>query len=478
MDEILSLLKPGMAFNSWVDVSNYLNFKDKRATVIEGKLKHYCDFHKENKKVFIDNVFNEVKPFKTMDFIYEIGQSIRVNTGEYKIVDRFYDANPNRPNTKCRWYLCKCETHDYIFKLTEKRIKEGIGCPLCGNRKLISGVRTLYDIHPEILKYLVNPDDAKLVTPKSGKYIRCRCPVCGSTKEIMVSNLVSHGFSCSVCSDNLSYPNKFVRCFLNQLNIKFFVEHSFDWSQSKIYDQYIESLEMIIENHGEQHYKESSLTSRSLKEEQENDDLKKKLAKTNGIKHYIVLDCRKSSYEWIRDSIMRSELPHLLGFKIEDIDWFKCDAFARSSLVINIWEDWNLFHDLDYLSLKYKIGKRTITSHIQSGYNIGKCDMTVEQHYENAKPMMANDVHCKPIYCETDDIYFKSRKEVGDYYQNIFTRTGQHSLYMYINNNRPYKGKVFKYITKERFNELKTLSKADNSIHVIGDYYDVKYLRS
>ena len=50
------------------------------------------------------------------------------------------------------------------------------------------------------------------------------------------------------------------------------------------------------------------LGGRTLEEEQENDELKKSLAIKNGIKDYLVIDCRESEMEFIKSNILKSQL--------------------------------------------------------------------------------------------------------------------------------------------------------------------------
>ena len=62
---------------------------------------------------------------------------------------------------------------------------------------------------------------------------------------------------------------------------------------NKRYDGYIPFFEIIIEMHGEQHYKQSGW-GKNIRDEQENDKYKKRLAFENGITEdkYIEIDCR------------------------------------------------------------------------------------------------------------------------------------------------------------------------------------------
>lgn len=119
------------------------------------------------------------------------------------------------------------------------------------------------------------------------------------------------------CSEKLSgsYPERLVNSLLNILGVDFAREQSFPWSthvlgtdgktSTKRYDFYIPALSAIIEVHGSQHYDGgfANLGGRSLEEEQANDKQKEQLAKSNGIKHYVVINALTSTLEYIKESI-------------------------------------------------------------------------------------------------------------------------------------------------------------------------------
>ena len=107
---------------------------------------------------------------------------------------------------------------------------------------------------------------------------------------------------------------------LKELNIEFKTQlnkKDFDWCQNYKYDFYIPSLNMVIETHGVQHYEKSN-RGRDLEEEQLNDRLKKELALNNNIKNYVVVDCRKSELEWLKENTIK-ELDRY--FNLSNIDW-------------------------------------------------------------------------------------------------------------------------------------------------------------
>ena len=258
-------LNKGMIFKNSKEACKFIGYQDvSHSNQNYSRLSHYCKYHTDKKyNIYIDEVFEEVLPFRNLDYIYDLEDIIITKTGKVKVLDRYYTYDEKEDKNR-KTYKCECLLDNHVFELFEHRIKDGVGCPVCGKRKLIPEVNSLYDEHPELLIYLKNIDDAKNVTSNSSKTITCICPFCGEEKCLIVNNFTRYGFSCSYCSDGISYPNKFVRNFLMQLNISYSSEKTFEWSNKKIYDQYIEGRSIIIENHGLQHYEERNSIFRTL----------------------------------------------------------------------------------------------------------------------------------------------------------------------------------------------------------------------
>lgn len=237
----------------------------------------------------------------------------------------------------------------------------------------------LGETHPQLIKYLKNKED-KFFSRGSKQKITVKCPICGNEKETRLLYLTNQGFSCSSCGDGNSYPNKFMESLIRQSGFEFFTEHRFDWAiknnTHKIYDVYIPNLSCIIENHGGQHYKRSfeKIGGRTLEEEQENDKLKKELAKENGIKDYFEIDCRKSELNWIKNSIIKSGLLELLKLTEDDIDWTECHKYAVKSKVYYACELWNDGLSIKDISTKLCVNNNTITKYLQQGKELRLCD--------------------------------------------------------------------------------------------------------
>jgi hypothetical protein len=276
-------------------------------------------------------------------------------------------------------------------------------CPTCGHRKNIIISKLIYDgtFHcdhcnsfgvkrPELVKYLVNKDDAKLSFANNNKVL-VKCPDCGDERLVQVSHLYADGYRCIKCGDGVSFPEKFLSCVLEQLNVDFVKQLSqkqLTWCGRYKYDFYIESESIIIETHGAQHYDEAfcNRNSRTLEEEKENDKNKKALANQNGISNYIVLDCRRSKLDWIRNSILNSRLAEI--YDLSDVDWAKCAQFATSNLIKKVCDYWAEHgQDLTTRDLEpiFKTTYKTISKYLKQGAELGWCDYDVKKEDEKRR---------------------------------------------------------------------------------------------
>ena len=239
--------------------------------------------------------------------------------------------------------------------------------------------------HPHLVQYFINKEDTLKYSYGSNESILMRCPHCGFEREKRITDLVSKGFSCKICSDQIPYSEKFLANLLRQiLNQEFITQLSkttFKWCGKYKYDFYIDKINGICETMGSQHYKQSSGNWGLLEKVQENDKQKELLAKNNRIDNYIIIDCRKSKLEWIKNSIMQSDLPELLNFKEDDIDWLKCHEYAcNSNLVKEVCNLWNSgIKSTIEIAEQIKIGKSTAWKYLNIGTELGWCD-AIKRH--------------------------------------------------------------------------------------------------
>lgn len=100
-------------------------------------------------------------------------------------------------------------------------------------------------------KMLENPNEGYMYTAFSNHRTNWKCPNCGHLiNNRKIADMTIYGLYCPVCSDGVSYPEKFVANMLKQLEINFIYDRPRKWSKNKRYDFYIEQYNMIIECHG------------------------------------------------------------------------------------------------------------------------------------------------------------------------------------------------------------------------------------
>lgn len=312
-------------------------------------------------------------------------------------------------NKKGYWF--KCLDHPE-HKSEQKSIN---GFTLNGQNGYIScnQCNTIAITHPHLIKLFINKEDTYKYSMGSHEIIFIKCPDCGYEKEIRVADLTRNNFRCDMCSDNIPYGEKFFANFLKQiLNDNYEIQLSkniLKWCNNYRYDFYISDKNCIVETHGKQHYEEhkNSIWG-SLTEIQENDKQKEMLAKENGISNYIVINCKESNMECIKDSIMNSKpnLPKLLNFKEDDIDWLQCHEFACKNLVKTVCDLWN---DGINNSLKIahtvKLTKNTVIKYLKQGAELGWCDYDPKEQKGGKK-----------IICLTTGEIFNSISDVGRKY--------------------------------------------------------------
>ena len=419
-----------------VEIIKYTT-KDKMLSI------RYCD---KEFKIYVSGFkncsFGELLKIKTIDYKYNINDIIN----DYKILDKIRIKRGKKTEKGYKYKCLKCSYEGEIF---EYMLSSGASCPVCCNRIVVKGINDIATTNPEYIKYFVNIEDAYKNSKGANKNVKLKCPDCRYEKRMTLNSLTNTGFHCSKCSDGLSYAEKFIFSLLEQINTKFKNHKYFKWSDKKQYDFSISDINTIIETHGLQHYKDSfnriksNKKIRSLEEEQQNDKLKEKLATENNIKHYIVLDCRRSELDWIKNSVMESKLPKLLNFKEDDISWLKCHEFALSSLMKKACELWNSgVKSTSDISKVFNISQGSIIRYLNNGAKCGLCD------YTNCKSK------CRVAVYNSNNIKlgeFKSVNELAKKSLEIFGEKFSTGAISIANkNNKIHKGYFFKYIKEDK----------------------------
>ena len=345
------------------------------------------------------------------DFLYDIGHKIIDDKRNLIITERekIKGYSKTLPNTNIKVYTCTCmKCGDTDVKITESHLKEGRGCPTCRGLKVVKGINDIPTTDPWMIPYFQGGiEEAAQYTNNSNKKIFPVCPDCGkvSVKQYKINKIYTRkGFSCN-CSDGVSYPEKFVSEFLNQLGISFISQAStrtFDWLNKNIrYDFYIPDKNIIIEANGAQHYEYNNWTDRTLEDERKNDKMKEDLALSNGISFYVKVDCRKSDKEYIKQSIMNSVLSII--YDCTYVDWDRCEIRALSNLTKEICDYYsNISHNIKEISNKFNKGHDTIVRYLKIGNKYNWCSPPYEIY--------------KKVYVSKDGVVnvYESAKYVSD----------------------------------------------------------------
>lgn len=432
-----------------IEIANYLNNR-KISVLYNG---NYFDIDKNQlKNCNIGNIIGT----RNTNYIYGENEIINTKNGTIKIIKQIRIKDISGANRK--GYTVKCMIDNYVYDIFENRILDGDGCPVCSNQIVVKGINDIATTHPQYVDYFINIDDTYTHSYGSKQKVWVKCPRCSARKFTSIDSLTGKEFTCPQCSDGVSYPNKFVFNFLNQIykiqNIDFYPEKVFDWAKDKRYDEFIPSLNIIIENHGRNHYEGGfeNFGGRTYEEERKNDILKKKLALSNYFEDfkYIELDCRYSNLEWIKTSIMKSNLPLLLNFKETDINWDECNSYALKSRIAEIANMWNEGFSKKYIANKYKLKSNNITTYLKQAAKIKLCNYDIE--YENKRSAkLIGKSNSYPIYCINNNIYYDSI-ELASKLLNCDSSQISRVLSGKYKHTHGFK---FERITQEQFNQYK-----------------------
>lgn len=358
------------------DISGEIEIVDYTYRYVTIKYKDKTD--KLTTDSFVRCSLGNVLGIRTNDFKVDIGTNFKNDKRNITIMDREYRIDDKGISRK--WYKYKCNvcTWDNGW-MRERHLLKGIGCSCCRGFTVVRGINDISTTHPEYLPYFANINDAYAHTYSSGDKVLLKCPICGEEKYIILSQFHTYGLACGVCSDGISYGEKFMYALLKQLNVNFIKEYSKKdnpWCNDYRYDFYLPE-NTIIEVNGGLHTDNGRKRGnyKSLEETQENDKAKKELAIKNNIKHYIEIDCHRSTFDIIKNSILDSNLPKLLNFNECDINWAVCEKYTSTSLVKEVCEYKNNHEELSTVEIAkvFDMTRTTVQTYLQRGAIAGFC---------------------------------------------------------------------------------------------------------
>ena len=359
-------------------------------------------------KYEIGDVFNDMH-IVNRRIITDIVTANKLKAKQYNHTVRQYQYVCERCGFDCRngGYIDGNLIEEYWIR--EESISNNVQCACCRAAVIVSGINDVATTHPDIVKFFVDKTLSNKYSKGSNKQIAIKCPNCGliHTSTRSINTLTYAGPpECIQCGDTISYPEKFMYFLLKQLDIDFCFHKTFAWSENvkcinnklsgkKEYDFYIPQFNAIIETHGIHHYEECSLTQRTLKEEQENDLIKQELAIQNDVL-YIVIDCRKSTKQWISQHIINSKLNGLIN--LDDVDWNKIHDDTLSGLKLRIINDKksNPQKLISELSQEYGIDVSTIRRWLLSNSDLSCYDPSLNfknAHIKRSKPVFSPELN-------------------------------------------------------------------------------------
>ena len=370
-----------------VEIIDYISARNSRFKIkYNGEIKEIACGH------FISRQFGRILNEVTKSFKFKIGDKIKDESRDITIIDREYrERNTDGKYRNDKWYKYRCNKCRFpdgsFFEnwIVEGSLLRGDGCPCCSGHKTMLGINTIWDTDRWMCNLGLSEEDAKTHTKCSMDKVFVICPKCNKKKKITISNIYNYKSICCVCGDGVSYPEKFMMSVLDQLGIEYIFQltkTTFDWCGKYKYDFYIPSINTIIETHGGQHYEDCTWSK--AEDVQENDRIKYELALQNGIKDggYIVIDCRYSDKEWVKNNILSSKLNELFDLK-KRINWNECEEFAlKSNTVKEVCEYWSRKEDWKTTKTLVEIfglSRDTIIDYLKKGAELGWCEYDAKE---------------------------------------------------------------------------------------------------
>lgn len=420
------------------------------------------------------------------NFNYYIGYKIQDDKRDIIITDAKRDKDSRGHWWKYYKYKCNkcgfdCGKHYNVIKdefkeeswVLESNIKkQGCACCCRNPQVVVEYINAIATTDKWMIKYFSNSEDTKKYTKSSTKKIQPVCPDCGRVKRkfVTINSIYMNKNIFCACSDKLPYGEKVIFNVLEQLELYFEYHKTFEWSKNinfnntklfgnKEYDFAFtqKGEQFIVETNGKQHYEDCFkriINSRTLSEEQDNDRVKKQLALSNGVKeeNYIVIDCRNSKLEFIKQNILSSRLYEL--FDLSKIDWLKCEEFALSNRVKEAcdYKKNNPCVTTGEIGLKLKLSSATIRKYLKLGNGIW-CYYDAKEESRKAS-QKSGRMAGKPIEMYKNNILvgiYNSAQELSDASDDLYNiHLNQSNIRdVCVGRLKSYKGYYFKEI-KER----------------------------
>lgn len=252
---------------------------------------------------------------KKINFLYKENEIVNESLKIVKQTTKYYGKYKTKAYEVQSLTYPKAPTYIIAETSLMKGVRDSY---VYGNR--VCEYNSLWSIK-RLRKYIVDKDKAKTVLPRSHKKIKVKCLECSNEKYIRISTLTDRGVGCHFCSTNISYPEIFMIAYLQVKGIEFEYQKTFKDLTNRKFDFYIKNLG-VIETHGEQHYKNNKTSTKewenAFKKAKISDEEKEEFCKSNNIP-YIVINCEKSEFDYIKKEISKCHYLENITKKEEEV---------------------------------------------------------------------------------------------------------------------------------------------------------------
>ena len=291
--------------------------------------------------------------------------------------------------TKVRIHYSKCgHEHPEGEGVTPHGYKTGYDCGICNGKIVVEGDNDLATKRPELAKEWHPTKNGNLkptqVTCGCNRNVWWLCPDCGYEWETKVYNRTSHNNNCPNCGDGISRPNKVMAQVVEALGLNYKLEYIVEGYSQYRYDIYLPDYEQVIENDGGQHYaylddklKDKKMWNNKTGMEIHYIDLAKESVLMNEGLGLIVVDCRESNIDYIRNSVENH--PFFQQFDLSNINWEEIDIQTQKSKKIEVCRYWKEQKEVNkdltpsIVAEMFNVYKTTIIDWLTWGNESGLC---------------------------------------------------------------------------------------------------------
>ena len=313
----------------------------------------------------------------------------------------------------------RCKKCCQEFENTPTELLLGVGCLVCSGRLVVQDINSVAALRPDLIQYFKRSNDACCVTTGSKKKVSLICPDCGAEKQMVMSNLSRKGFSCNICGDKISYPNKLIRNIMYQLEDQCgYIEFEWfeKWEYKYRYDVYFEKNDQkyVVEMQGEQHYR--GWKGHNIEQIQKNDDAKKDLAIIHNVIP-IVVDARKSNFNYIFKNISQSLLSEI--FDLSKVDCDICKENSTKNIIKLVCQDYNSGMTTTELMAKHKLCRATIVNYLHRGVELKWCNYVPKDSHKKSLEVLKKKINVRTVDNNFIGTY-NSIKDGVEYIQNTY----------------------------------------------------------